>query len=85
MHAEIGTISARGQVAIPANIRQIHDLKEGDQVLFVSDGKNLMLKKPDWKKFLELSEPLRNAKKKIQEEDVVGLVHAYRRKHPPRH
>jgi AbrB family looped-hinge helix DNA binding protein len=85
MIAETGTISARGQVAIPSNIRKALDLKEGDQILFMTDGSNLIIKKPNWEKFLEMTEPFRNAKKRIQEEDVVDLVHAWRRKHSPRH
>lgn len=35
---EMGTISARGQVAIPAEIREKMHLKEGEKVLFMLEG-----------------------------------------------
>mgnify|MGYP005682676069 FL=1 len=78
---ELGTISSRGQIAIPAKIRGELELNEGEKVLFVLSGDTLILKKitPDKKSWAELTKPLRDAPKKIREEDVVDLVHKVRR------
>ena len=42
---EIGTVSARGQIAIPTEIREKMHLKEGEKLLFFLEGDSLLLKK----------------------------------------
>ncbi len=77
---ELGTISSRGQIAIPSKIRGELELTEGEKVLFILDGDTLIIKKVMAKKtWRELTAPLRNAKKDIEEKDVVELVHKHRR------
>ena len=77
---ELGTISSRGQIAIPSKIRGELELGEGEKVLFVLDGDTLIIKKiMTERSWAELTAPLRKAKKNIKEEDVVELVHKYRR------
>jgi len=76
---EIGTVSARGQVAIPTEIREKMHLKEGEKVLFVLEGDSLMVKRVHSLSWEEITRPLREAKKKIREEDVVDLVHRIRK------
>jgi AbrB family looped-hinge helix DNA binding protein len=77
---EIGKISARGQVAIPTEIRNKMHLEEGVKVLFVLSGDTLVVKKVEDLSWKEITKPLREAKKKIKEEDVVDLVHKLRKK-----
>jgi AbrB family looped-hinge helix DNA binding protein len=76
---EMGTVSSRGQIAIPSNIREKMRLKEGGKVLFFLDGDNLLMKKVESMSWKEITEPLHKAKKKIREEDVVALVHKIRK------
>lgn len=77
---ELGTISSRGQIAIPSSIRGELELNEGEKVLFVLDGDTLIIKKVMTKKtWAELTKPLRSAAKNIREEDVVDLIHRMRR------
>jgi len=77
---ELGTISSRGQIAIPSKIRGELELTEGEKVLFVLEGDTLIIKKVMTKKtWAELTKPLREAEKKIREEDVVDLIHKIRR------
>ena len=76
----MGTISARGQVAIPSDIREKMDLKEGEKILFFLEGDSLMIKKVENLSWGEITKPLREAKKKIKEEDVVDLIHKLRKK-----
>lgn len=71
---EMGTVSSRGQIAIPSKIRKILGLKEGSQVFFIADDTGVLVQKLDERSFSEITEPLRKAKKKIKEEDVPALV-----------
>lgn len=78
---DMGTVSARGQVAIPTEIRDKMHLKQGERILFVLEGDSLLMKKVESLSWEEITRPLREAKKKIREEDVPELVHRLRRQH----
>jgi AbrB family looped-hinge helix DNA binding protein len=80
MEAAIGKVSARGQVAIPADLREKMRLKEGEKVLFVLEGNTLIVKPIQSVSWEEITEPLRKAKKKIREDQVVDFIHEMRRK-----
>jgi AbrB family looped-hinge helix DNA binding protein len=77
---EIGSVSSRGQIAIPSEIRKELGLEEGTKVLFFLEKDTVMMKKITAETFAEITKPFREAKKKIKEEDVVGLVHKFRTK-----
>lgn len=51
---DVVTVSSRGQVSIPADVRRELDLKEGAKLLVVSKGDNILLKKVD-ESFVEKS------------------------------
>jgi AbrB family looped-hinge helix DNA binding protein len=77
---ELGTVSSRGQICIPNNIREEMGLDEGSKVLFFLSGEDtLLVKKVQAKTFEEITRPLREAPKKIREEDVVDLIHKIRK------
>jgi len=79
---ELGTISSRGQIAIPSKIRGELELTEGEKVLFVLEGDTLIIKKVMAKKtWAELTKPLREAAKKsgLKEADVVDIIHRMRK------
>ncbi len=76
---DMGTISSRGQVAIPTEIREKMHLVEGEKVLFVLEGDSLLMRRVKGMSWEEITRPLRAAPKKIQEKDVVELVHKVRR------
>lgn len=79
---EIGTISSRGQISIPSDIRESMGLKEGQKVLFFLEDDTLLIKKVAAQTFSELTKPLREAAKKagMREEDVPELIHRFRAK-----
>ncbi|MFH0836745.1 MAG: AbrB/MazE/SpoVT family DNA-binding domain-containing protein [Candidatus Aenigmatarchaeota archaeon] len=77
---EMGTMSSRGQIAIPADIREDMGLKEGSKVLFFLSDDTLLVKKVTTASFAELSRPLREAEKKIEEKDVNKMIHEFRKK-----
>lgn len=78
------TVSSRGQVSIPADVRRKMDLEEGAKLLVVSQGDNILLKKVG-ESFVEKSiedilEPMwREAEKAgLSEEDAEELVDEHR-------
>jgi antitoxin PrlF len=75
---DMGSISSRGQIAIPTEIRKILGLDEGSKVLFVVENDTLMMKKVTAASFAELTRPLRESAKNINEEDVTDLIHKVR-------
>jgi len=76
---EIGTVSSRGQIAIPSDIREEMELETGQKVLFFLEGDTLLVKKVTKHSFAELTKPLREANKKIKESEVNALIHKLRK------
>lgn len=78
---DIGTVSARGQVAIPTEIRNKMRLKEGEKVLFLLEHDTLMLRRLDSLSWTELTRPFKEAAQRagLREEDVVDTVHRIRK------
>ena len=76
---EMGTVSSRGQICIPNDIREDMGLEEGSKVLFVLADDSLLIKKVNMKTFAEITKPLKEAQKKIKESEVVDLIHKIRK------
>ena len=77
---EMGTVSSRGQIAIPTEIRKEMDLKEGQKVIFFLENNVLLVKKVNTQTFSEITRPLREAAKKSgMKEDSVNIVHRFRK------
>ena len=77
---DIGTISARGQIAIPLEIREKMHLKEGEKILFLLEDDTLLMKKVSSMPWEKITKPLREAKKSISEEEVPALVERMRKR-----
>ena len=77
---EMVTLSSRGQVCIPNDIREEMGLKEGSKILFALTGDSLIMKKVSMETFAEITKPLKEAMKKsgMREEDVVDMIHRFR-------
>jgi AbrB family looped-hinge helix DNA binding protein len=78
---EMGTVSSRGQICIPNDIREEMGLKEGSRVLFVLQDDNLLVKKVSTETFAEITRPLKEAAKKagMKESDVEEIVTRFRK------
>ena len=78
----VGSISSRGQIAIPSNIRKALGLDDGVKVLFVVDNNTLVVKKVTAQSFSHITEPLKLAAKKakFEESEVDGIIHRFRKK-----
>lgn len=79
---EIGKISARGQIAIPLDIRTEMGLHEGEKVLFFLEEDTLLIKKITTKTFAEITKPLKDAANKanMKESDVPEIIQRFRKK-----
>jgi AbrB family looped-hinge helix DNA binding protein len=79
---EMGTVSSRGQICIPNDIREDLGLKEGSKILFVLADDSLIVKKVNMQTFREITKPLKEAAKKagMKESEVPGIVHRFRSK-----
>lgn len=75
----MATVSSRGQICIPNDIREEMGLKEGSKVLFALTGDSLIMKRVSMQTFEEITKPLKDANKKISEDEVVDLIHKIRR------
>lgn len=78
---EMGTVSSRGQICIPNDIREGMGLKEGSKILFVLENDALLVKKVTMQTFAEITKPLKEAAKKagMKESDVEGIVSNFRK------
>jgi len=79
---EMGTVSSRGQICIPNDIREEMGLKEGSKVLFVLTDDSLLVKRVTTQTFEEITKPLKEAMKKagLKESNVPNIVHRFRAK-----
>ena len=77
----MGTVSARGQIAIPTDIRGKMHLKEGEKVLFVLEGDTLMMKRVSSMSWDEITRPLKEAAKaaNLKESDVPKWIEKARK------
>ncbi len=78
---EMGTVSARGQICIPTDIREEMGLKEGNKVIFVLQDESLIVKKVTMQTFAEVTKPLKEEAKKVgfKESEVGGIIQKYRK------
>jgi AbrB family looped-hinge helix DNA binding protein len=77
---ELGTISSRGQVCIPNNIREELGLTDGSKILFCLQDSALVIKKVDSATFAQITKPLKELAKKakLDESQVNTIVHKAR-------
>jgi AbrB family looped-hinge helix DNA binding protein len=78
---EMGTVSSRGQICIPNNIRETMGLEEGSKVLFLLNKDALIMKRVNTQTWAEITKPLREAMQKteMKESNVPDLIHKLRK------
>ena len=79
---EMGRISSRGQIAIPADIRERLGLEEGTKVLFFTEEDTLLMKKVTEQSFAQITRPLKLAAKQagMKEKDVPDMMQRFRKR-----
>ena len=78
---EMGSISSRGQIAIPSNIRKNMNLEEGSKVLFILEDDTLIMKRVTSETFANITKPLKKEAKKsgLKESEINNIVHKSRK------
>ncbi|MCW3999144.1 MAG: AbrB/MazE/SpoVT family DNA-binding domain-containing protein [Candidatus Bathyarchaeota archaeon] len=76
VEASTTTISSKGQVVIPSNVRKAANLKKGEKILAIAIDDTVILKKIVDKNFQETLKPVWDKAKQLglTEEDVNALV-----------
>ncbi|MCX2819175.1 AbrB/MazE/SpoVT family DNA-binding domain-containing protein [Haladaptatus sp. F3-133] len=81
---EMVTVSSRGQISIPADLRREMEIDEGTKLLVVSEGDNILLRKVDEStvkdSFEDILKPMwgKAEEEGLDEEDAESLVHESR-------
>jgi antitoxin PrlF len=81
---EMVTVSSRGQVSIPAEVRRELGLEKGSKLLVVAEGESILLKKIDGsmldKSLEEILQPMWDQAEDagLSQEDAEELVHESR-------
>jgi len=79
---DVSRVTSKGQVTIPAAMRRQLGLKEGDNVLFINNGENIILANAAMAAFSELQEAFAGEADRLglkDEQDVVNMVKEIRR------
>ena len=79
---DVSKVTSKGQVTIPVEMRRQLGIKEGDKVLFISNGKNIIIANAAMAAFTELQEAFVGEAEKLglkEEQDVVDMVKEVRR------
>ena len=80
---DVARLSMKGQITIPADIRKKLGLKEGDKVVFLEVGENIVLKNSNRIAFEHFQRDMNGAAEQAgwnSEQDVVDTVRQVRQK-----
>lgn len=78
---EITSMSSRGQVVIPQDIRKQLKLEAGEKFLVLGIDDSVLLKKIRKQSFEEITRPFKKIAKKagLKEKDVPDIIHRFRK------
>ena len=54
LEVSVGSVTTKGQVTIPKDIREALDLQEGDRVIFIIEGERAVIRKVSSEKLSEI-------------------------------
>ena len=82
---EITSMSSRGQVVIPQNLREKLKIREGEKFVVIGEGNTIILKKLEMPSFDEFDKLLRKTRefaknKGLKEKDIEEAINATRKK-----
>ncbi len=79
---ELAKITSKGQITIPIQIRKMLNLKDGDKVVFMTDGGKVIMENPTRLAIKEAQEAFEGLAEELglkSEDDVVNLVKEVRK------
>ena len=84
-NVEITSVSSRGQVVIPQNLRERLKIREGEKFIVIGEGNTIILKKLEMPSFDGFDKLLRKTRefvkiKGLKEKDIEEAITATRKK-----
>lgn len=79
---ELAKITSKGQITIPIQIRKMLNLKDGDKVVFITDGGKVIMENPKRLAIKEAQGAFEGLAEELglkSEDDVVNLVKEVRK------
>jgi AbrB family looped-hinge helix DNA binding protein len=79
---ELAKITSKGQITIPAQIRRLLNLKDGDKVVFITDGGKVIMENSTRLAIKEAQDAFEGLAEELglkSEEDVINLVKEVRK------
>jgi len=79
---DVSRVTSKGQVTIPVDMRRQLGIREGDKVLFINNGKNIIITNAAMAAFTELQAAFAGEAERLgikNEDDVVAMVKDIRR------
>lgn len=79
---ELAKITSKGQITIPVQIRKMLNLKDGDKVVFMTDGGKVIMENPTKLAIKDAQEAFKGLAEELglkSEDDVVNLVKEVRK------
>lgn len=74
---ELAKVTSKGQITIPATIRKMLGIKDGDKVLFVQEGSKVVIMNASINALMEVQKAFQNVADELgvqNEQDVVDMV-----------
>ena len=79
---DVSKVTAKGQVTIPVEMRRQLGIREGDKVVFISNGRNIIIANAAMAAFNDLQDAFAGEAERLglkNEDDVVSMVKEIRR------
>lgn len=80
-YVELAKVTSKGQITIPAAIRKLLGVKDGDKVLFVQEGNKVVMMNASVNALMEAQKAFQGMAKELgisDEQDVVDMVREIR-------
>lgn len=79
---ELAKVTMKGQITIPKSIRDFLDLKEGSKIIFIQNGKDIIIKNSAMVALEKIQKSFDGEAERLgleTEEDVVKIVKEFRK------
>ena len=79
---ELARVTTKGQITIPKSIREILNVKEGSQIIFLQRGNDIIIKNSAMIALEEIQDSFNGEAQRLglkNDEDVVKMIKEYRK------
>ena len=79
---ELAKVTTKGQITIPKSIRDLLDLKEGSKIIFIQNGKDIIIKNSAMLALEKIQNAFDGEAERLDletEEDVIEMIKEFRK------